>query len=84
MPFIIEDEAHAEWQGEFPSFEAAIAELKGRASAAWDSDINRPPCTSWRTCSRRYEIIEQDLDGAEVRRVPVLEVSAEGSRWLTE
>jgi len=42
--FIIEDELHAEQQGEFPNKELAIAELKRRAHIAWDQRPNIAPC----------------------------------------
>ena len=51
--FVIEDESHAEWAGEFATFEEALAELKRRASLPWDEAPNQAPCTSWRTCGRR-------------------------------
>ena len=54
--FVIEDEAHAEPQGEFDSLESAIAELRRRADMPWDAAPNLPPCTNWRTCGRRYEV----------------------------
>jgi len=84
--FIIEDELHAEWQnGEFSTFEDAVVELRRRAGIPWDVEPNRAPCTSWNTCGRTYEIIEFDTTGspwAEVRRVPVLNVSKTGVEWL--
>lgn len=82
--FVIEDEGHAEAQGEFDSFAAALDELKRRASIAWDKDPNRAPCTSWKTCGRSYEIIEFDAAASpwrELNRVPVLSVSAAGAVW---
>jgi hypothetical protein len=82
--FVIEDEAHAEPQGEFAAYEGAVAELRRRASIAWDLEPNRCPCTAWRTCGRRYEIIEYDpavSPRREVRRVPALEISARGVEW---
>jgi len=77
--FIIEDEIHAEWQeGEYATFEEAAAELHRRASLPWDEPPNRPPCTSWRTCERKYIII--DLESS--RRTPVLQLSADKTIWL--
>jgi hypothetical protein len=82
--FVIEDERHAEPQGEYSSFEQAIAELKRRANIPWDQDPNRAPCTSWLTCGRTYEVIEYDDSHSpwkELRRVAMLEVSASGVKW---
>jgi hypothetical protein len=83
--FIIEDEAHAEPQGEFPTFDAAVAELRRRAAIAWNKPPNLAPCTSWQTCGRKYEIIEYDASGMplnELSRVPALEISAREVTWL--
>jgi hypothetical protein len=83
--FVIEDELHAELQdGEFPTLEAAMAELQRRAAIPWDQPPNVAPCMSWRTCGRIYEVIEYDsaVDSTrQIRRIPVLEVSAQGVRW---
>jgi hypothetical protein len=84
MKTIIEDERHAEWQGEFPSFHHAIAELKRRAKIPWNLEPNRAPCISWQTCGRKYEIVDFDDTSSpwkELRRVPVLDVSATGVKW---
>jgi hypothetical protein len=83
--FVIEDEAHAEPQGEYASRAEAVAELERRASLPWDEEPNKCPCKSWRTCGRRYEVIEYDASGRpwrEVNREPYLEVSASGAKWL--
>ncbi len=58
--FVIEDEAHAEWFGEFPTLEAATAELRRLKELPWDEAPNVAPCTSWRTCGRTYEVVEYD------------------------
>src|SRR6185436_11639562 len=58
--WMIEDEAHAEPQGEFESLDSALAELRRRAGMPWDAAPNVAPCTSWRTCGRRYEVVEFD------------------------
>jgi hypothetical protein len=82
--FLIEDEAHAELQeGQFQSRQEALAELRRRAAIAWDMEPNRAPCTNWRNCGRRYEIVE--YDGASPSKVLsrnlTLEISAAGVRW---
>ena len=82
--FQIEDEAHAEPQGRFGSYEAAMSELRRRAMVPWDKPPNRCPCLSWRTCGRKYEIVEYDdacQPWRELRRVPVLDISANGLLW---
>ena len=82
--FIIDDEAHAESQGEFPTFEAAVAELRRRAAIPWDQPPNMAPCTSWQTCGREYNIIEYDGSSGshnELRRVRALEISAREVLW---
>ena len=85
--FVIDDENHAEqWDG-FDSFDGALEQLKKWASEPWDEKQNRAPCTGWRSCGRKYLIVEYN-DGSgrswkQLSRVPVLEVSAAGSRWIT-
>ena len=82
---VLEDELHAETQADVATFEGAVAECERRAAIAWDQDPNVAPCLSWRTCGRRYEIIEYDASRPpwhEIRRVPALEVSAKGAKWL--
>jgi hypothetical protein len=83
--FVIEDEAHADWIGEYTTFEDAIAELRRRASMPWDEAPNVAPCTSWRTCGRRYQILEFETSTApwrQVRCTPALDISAEGTKWV--
>lgn len=86
--FIIEDENHAEWQeGEYASFQAAIAELKRRADLPWDQLPNVAPCVSWKTCGRNYEIVEFDdsrRPWKEISRVLALEISAKCVLWHIE
>lgn len=82
--FVIEDEIHAEWCGEFQSFKEALAELEARSHKAWDSPPNQCPCMSWKTCSREYSVIEFDSSTSpwtEKSRTPVLTVSAKGTKW---
>jgi len=85
--FLIEDYWHAEWIGEFPSRAEAVAELHRLASLAWDEEPNRCPCTSWRTCSRRYHLIQFDTSEKPYRTIsddPCLEVSDTETKWLIE
>jgi hypothetical protein len=86
--FIIEDEFHAEIQdGRFETRLEAIEEMKRRAAIPWNEPPNCAPCMSWRTCGRRYEIVEFDdsrLPWKQLSRTPMLEVSADGVRWLHE
>ena len=84
--FVIEDEWHAEWIGEFSSREEADEELRRVAALPWDEAPNRCPCMSWRTCGRRYHIVEYDTCADQWRRLSdeaVLEVSATKTAWLS-
>jgi hypothetical protein len=84
MIITIEDERHAEPQGQFASVQHAFAELRRRATIPWDQAPNRAPCMSWQTCGRAYEVVEYDdthSPWTELRRVAVLEVSASGINW---
>jgi hypothetical protein len=77
----IEDELHAEVQGEFAGVREALAELKRRAGIRWDDEPNRAPCISWETCGRTYEIVEYDDAQSELRRYTVLRISSSGVEW---
>jgi hypothetical protein len=82
--FVIDDEAHAELHGEFSTFQEAVAELERRAEIPWNEPPNIAPCTNWRDCGRRYEIVEYEiteLPWKEISRTPMLEVSASGLQW---
>jgi len=84
MKWILEDELHAERNGEFDNFDDLLAELRRRAEIPWDQEPNRAPCQSWRTCKRRYEFIEMSGDESswrEFRRTLALEISASGVQW---
>ena len=84
--FVIEDEDHAEHHGRFDTLEAALEELRRRARIPWDQSPNKAPCMSWKTCGRRYVIIEYDGSSEwtrELRRVEALEISKAGVRWAT-
>ena len=79
--WFIEDELHAELQdGQFLTREDAVSELRRRAHLPWDTAPNLAPCTSWRTCGRRYELVERS-DSEERFRALVLEISASGVQW---
>jgi hypothetical protein len=57
--WFIEDELHTELQeDQFPTRQEAVAELRRRAYLPWDTAPNLAPCTSWRTCGRRYDLIQ--------------------------
>jgi len=82
--FRIEDERHAEPQGEFSTLQEAVAELRRRAALPWNEEPNVAPCTNWQNCGRNYEIIEYDVSTnpwRELRRISALEVSANGVHW---
>ena len=83
--FVIEDEWHAEWLGEYASREEALGELKRIAELPWDKAPNQCPCTNWRNCGRRYHLIEFDTSTDPWRSLSdeaTLEVSAKGTAWL--
>lgn len=61
VKFSIEDEVHAEWQGDYSSFEAALDEIKRRAALPWDEAPNRCPCAGWKKCERLYTITEYEV-----------------------
>jgi hypothetical protein len=85
--FSVEDDFHAEPQGEYCSLEEALAELRRRAKLPWDAPPNAAPCTNWRHCGRNYVVIQYDTSQVPwivVERRPVLEVSAEGIKWVPE
>jgi len=83
--FVIEDEAHAEPQrGEYPTFAEAMNELRRRADISWDQEPNVAPCMSWRTCGRRYEVVEYDTSRTpweQLSRVLVLDISSSEILW---
>jgi hypothetical protein len=58
--FVIEDEIHAESQGEFRTREEAMATLTQLATIPWDQEPNVAPCMGWRNCGRDYELVEYD------------------------
>jgi hypothetical protein len=83
--FVIEDEWHAEWIGEFASRDDAYSELRRLATLPWDEAPNLCPCMSWRTCGRRYHLTEYDTSAGAWRRLSdeaLLDVSAEKTAWL--
>lgn len=84
--FVIEDEIHCDWHGQYGNFDDAVAELRRRATLPWDQPPNAAPCTSSKTCGREYVIIEFDdssLPWKELRRVPAFDVSAAGVKWAS-
>jgi hypothetical protein len=84
MVVVIEDQRHADLQGTYGTVVEAFAELVRRAAIPWDEPPNRCPCTSWRTCSREYEILEYD-DAVKpwkvLRRLGSLMISSAGVVW---
>ncbi len=84
IKFIIEDEMHDEWLGEFSTLKEVIEKLQGLATIPWDEDPNRVPCTSWKTCGRDYHIIEFDdssLPWTEINNKHVMRVDSRGANW---
>jgi len=76
---------HAEQHGKFLSIEDAIAELRLRAGIPWDKKPNAAPCTNWRNCGRKYELVEYDDSSRPwkvINRIAALNVSAKGVFWV--
>ena len=85
--FIIEDERHAEWLGEYSTRSEAVSELQRLASIPWDQTPNQAPCVNWATCGRTYELVQFDdttTPWQELGREPALNVSKEQVEWLLE
>jgi hypothetical protein len=86
--FLIEDEIHAEPQkGEYKTFEDAYAVLQKSATILWDEKPNRCPCTNWKDCERKYQIIEYDIRTTPWKvkqRIDVLTISSKGIKWTTD
>ena len=83
--YTIEDEFHAEEQGEYSTYEDALEELKKRKRIPWNQKPNKCPCSSWQTCGRKYEIIEYETNTkpwTKISQKPVLEVSAREVKWF--
>jgi hypothetical protein len=80
----IEDEIHAESNGQFPTFADAMAELRRRAEIPWDAEPNRAPCTGWKKCGREYALVEYDdcaTHWKKLRSLLVLKISSRGVVW---
>jgi len=80
----IEDEWHAESCGEYDSQDTALAELRRRTAVTWDVEPNVAPCSNWRKCGRRYELVgynTSELPWREVQLFHVLDVSSDGIKW---
>ena len=81
LPFLIEDQEHAEWISEHATLQEAVAELNRLSTIAWDQPPNQAPCKSWRTCGRRYEILEYNIATTPwqlIARHAGLEIGAKG------
>ena len=85
--FIIEDERHAEWVGEYGTRGEAVAELQRLSQVPWNEAPNQAPCTNWETCGRSYELVEFDsavTPWRELHREGALSISKGGVEWLLE
>lgn len=83
--FVIEDEIHAEWCGEFKTYMGALSEFQARSKIAWYAAPNASPIMSSRTCSRDYYILEFDRSQKpwrEVSRTHTLCIYSKGSFWM--
>ena len=84
--FVIQDERHFDQVGEFSSRAEAHAELQRLADLPWNAAPNLCPCTSWRTCGRRYHIIEYDTSRTPWKQISydaLLDISAKATVWLS-
>ena len=82
--FVIEDQAHAEQCSEHATLDEAVAKLGQLARISWNEKPNVVPCTSWRTCGRRYEIVQYETSShpwKELGRTPALEINGKGVFW---
>ncbi len=83
--FIIEDEIHAEPQKEqFSTFKQALEKLEMIAEIPWDKKPKRFTSKSWKTCERKYMIIEYDdsnIPWKKLNSTEVLIVSARELKW---
>jgi hypothetical protein len=87
ITFVIEDDFHAEPFDEYPTLALAISELERLAAIPWNMPPNRAPCGGWEHCGRNYHILEVDRTTQpwkEVRRIPMLDISATEVRWNAE
>lgn len=85
--FYIEDDLHADSWGGFATLQRTLDELARLAGLPWDQDPNLAPCIGWEKCGRRYELVEYDETQTpwnELRRIRVLEVSAQQVVWVTD
>jgi hypothetical protein len=83
--FIIEDERHAEWLGEYGTRDEAIAKLQRLSNVPWNEAPNQAPCASWETCGRCYKLVEFDVAAIpwrELHRQAALNVSKDCVEWL--
>ena len=85
--FVIEDETHAEQCSKHATVEEAVAKLRQLAALPWNEQPNVALCMSWRTCGRRYELVEYETSTqpwTELCRTPALEINAKGTSWQSE
>jgi hypothetical protein len=84
--FIIYDELHAEFiSDEFDNINAAFSELQKLARIPFENEPNKPPCTSWRKCKRKYYIHEYDdsqMPWNLLAKAYALKVSASEVIWM--
>jgi hypothetical protein len=77
--FYVEDELHDERQnGEYASFQAALARVRELAAIPWGEEPNIAPCKNWMNCGRHYVIVEAGVpDGG----TPVVEIRRDRVTW---
>ena len=81
--FTIEEEGHADYLGEFNTFEEALFELEKISKIPWGTKPNVSPCST-PYCSRDYTINEFDVSKKQWKLIKnnfVLSVDPDGSVW---
>ena len=79
--FLIEDEFHGDWHGQFDTIEAVVRELRRLAAIPWDQEPNRAPCQSWATCGRTYVVGDSGDSQTPGSCKSALDISKAGVVW---
>jgi hypothetical protein len=82
--YFIEDETHSVHIAQKNTFLEALRAIEEYSKLKWDEPPNKCPCRSWKTCHRKYTIIEgRTIDGkwSHISTTPICDVSANGVFW---
>jgi hypothetical protein len=82
--YVVTDTLHAELHSEHATLALAWQELQRLSSLPWHEPPIRPPCGSWQSCSREYEIREYDSDATSsvcTAVFPALVMRADAIIW---